>query len=375
MQEANLNYNKDKKQMKSIRIVAPVALVIVIALSSLSIGLPEFSAKAEQKCNLCHVGPSGGGMRNSFGSQFFALNELPAHKTDFENLSKFQTQISNILSLGADMRTMYYSDQNADQSSFFQMEGNLYVSAQLNKQFSLTLNQGLYNGFEVFGMGYVLPFQGYFRVGKFQPTYGWRFDDHTSFVREKMLWPAGSTDTGIEFGIYPHGISANLGFFNGTSGTLDDDNSKALAGRLEYHHNIKGVGFGVGGSYWLNDRTAGDVKMFGPLWYLNLFKGRLLYLGEIDWLEDETITGQPTVEATSHKLGCMLTQGFWLRATYDYYDPDIDLKNGRINRYGVGVQYFPYGFLEIQPNLWYYQDDIGSDDNYTQFNAQMHFFF
>ena len=71
----------------------------------------------------------------------------------------------------------------------------------------------------------------------------------------------------------------------------------------------------------------------------------------------------------------MLTQGFWLRTTYDYYDPDIDLKTGRINRYGLGLQYFPYGFLEIQPNVWFYQDDFAGDDNYTQFNAQMHFFF
>ena len=79
----------------------------------------------------------------------------------------------------------------------------------------------------------MLPFNGYFRFGEFQPAYGWRFDDHTSFVREKMLWPANSTDTGIEFGIYPHGIAANIGIFNGTNGRLDDDKGKAIASRLE----------------------------------------------------------------------------------------------------------------------------------------------
>ena len=53
----------------------------------------------------------------------------------------------------------------------------------------------------------------------------------------------------------------------------------------------------------------------------------------------------------------------------------FDFKTGRVNRYGVGFEYYPFGFLEIQPNLWYYQDDLADDDKYLFFNTQMHFFF
>lgn len=356
-------------------LVWPFALAAVILFAAISFSLPRFTAQVEQKCNLCHISPTGGGMRNSFGSQFFALTEMAAHKTPLEDIDKFQPQISNILSLGGDLRTIYLEDEHIHQSSFFQMEGNLYVNAQLNKEFSFALDKGIYNGFEIFGMGYVLPFQGYFRVGKFQPAYGWRFADHTSFVREKMLWPAGSTDTGIEFGIYPQDVSANVGFFNGADAMLDNDKKKVVATRLEYRHNIKGVGFGVGGSFWLNNHVDGNIKMYGPFGYLDLFQKKLIYLGEIDWLKDETLLSDITSEATTHKLNYLLGRGLWFTATYDFYDPDINLKTGKTSRYGLGIDYFPYGFLEIEPSIWIYHDDFSSDNSYTIFNAQFHFFF
>jgi len=360
--------------MKLSRLVPATAFLFILLIANLY-GLPEFTAKSEQKCNLCHVSPTGGGMRNSFGSQFFALNEMAAHQTSFEDVSKFQTQVSDLISIGADMRTLYTYNENTDRSSFFQMSGNFYLHAQLDQRNSLSLSKGLYDEFEIFGTSYVLPFSGYFRFGKFQPAYGWRFADHTSFVREKTLWPANSTDTGLEFGIYPHGLSANIGFFNGTGGMFDEDKGKAVSSRLEYRHNLAGIGFGIGGSYWLNSLEAGNIRMFGPFGYLNFLQGRLIYLGEIDWLEDNSQNPRSTGEATSLKLSYMLYRGIWLNATYDFYDPDIDFKTGKINRYGIGAVVFPYGFFEIQPNLWYHYDDSSNENKYIFFNTQLHFFF
>ncbi len=368
------NFDKEKYGMKSNHVLA-IGVAIALTVSSLSFSLPKFTASSEQKCNLCHVSPSGGGMRNDFGAQFFAMTELPVHKTEFEQIEKFQTRISDIISLGADMRTLFNYDEATDQASFFQMEGNLHVSAQLDDKFSLTMSKGIYDGFEIYGMGYVLPMQGNFRVGKFQPSYGWRFADHTSFVREKMLWSPGATDTGFELGLFPHKFSINVGLYNGTSGTFDNENSKALSSRVSFRHKIAGIGFGIGGSYWINNHDSGDVTMFGPFGYINLLQGKLIYMGEIDWLKDENVIGKPTREATTNKLSFKLRQGIWLNAGYDFYDPDIDLVTGRVNRYGIGIEYFPYGFLEIQPNLWYYEDDFASDDKYILFNTQMHFFF
>jgi len=342
--------------------------------SILSFGLPRFSAQAEQKCNLCHVSPTGGGMRNGFGSQFFAFTELASHTTEFDKLDDFQTEISKILSIGMDLRSQYVYDESSELSTFFEMEGNLYVSAQLNKKFSALLKKGLYSGFEAYGMGYVLPENGYIRMGKFQPSYGWQFADHTSFVREKMLWPPGYADTGIDFGIYPHGISANIGFFNGTSTMLDDGKGKAVAARLEGRHHIGKVGFCAGGSYYTDDGSIGDKTMYGPFYYLKL--GRLIYQGEADWLENKVIDPAGiTSFASTHKLAYLARRGIWLEGTYDFYDSNTDSKDGALAMYGIGIDYFPYGFLEFEPMFRYYDDTSDANNDYILFNSQLHFFF
>ena len=350
-------------------------LLIGTILSAQAIrGLPRFSARAEQKCNLCHMSPTGGGMRNSFGSQYFAMTEMAVHKTPFSELSGFQPQVSETVSLGLDMRTQYFYDELAEQSTFFQMEGSFYASAQLDKRFSVTLDKGLYSGFEIFGIGYILPATGYFRVGKFQPAYGWRFADHTSFVRERMLWPPNSEDTGIEFGVYPNGISANIGFFNGSGGMFDDGKGKAVSSRLEFRHHVGPVGFSAGGSYYFDDTPGGERTMYGPLFYLNV--ARIIYLGEVDWLDDKISDPDGIISmAMTHKLNYSIIQGIWLELLYDFYDPDTDLKTGSVSRYGLGIDYFPYGFLEIEPNVKFYDDSVVGDRHYTLFNTQFHFFF
>jgi len=357
------------------RFLIPLSILLITAAGSTALfGLPRFSAQAEQKCNLCHISPTGGGMRNGFGSQYFALTEMAAHKTSLSEIGNFEPQVSKTLSLGMDMRTQYIYDESAELSSFFQMEGNFYASAQLDSRFSATLKRGLYNGFEIFGMGYIFPKNGYFRVGKFQPAYGWRFADHTSFVRERMLWPANSTDTGIEFGIYPHGISANVGFFNGTENMFDDGKGKAVSSRLEFRKHFGKLGLGVGSSYYVSDSPSGDRTMYGPFYYLKL--GKLIYQGEVDWLGDKSIDSSGiTSLASTQRLEYMARQGIWLQATYDYYDSDTDIDKGALSRYGLGIDYFPYGFLEFEPMIRYYRDAADTSDDYILFNTQFHFFF
>jgi len=347
----------------------------IIGATSL-FGLPRFSAQAEQKCNLCHMSPTGGGMRNGFGAQFYAQTEMAAHETPFDEIENLEPQISKTVWVGMDMRTLYFYDESSEISSNFQMEGNLYAAAQLDKRFSVTMDKELYHNFEVFGQGYIFPENGYFRIGKFQPAYGWRFADHTSFVRERMLWPAGYTDTGIEFGVYPNGISANIGFFNGTSGTFDDGKGKAVASRLEIRKHISKVGLGLGGSFYFSDGTAGDHSMYGPLYYLNLGKGKLIYLGEVDWLDDKSTDPAGIISmASTQNLDYLVRRGLWLELGHDFFDSNIDLKSGSISRYSLGIDYFPYAFLELEPMFRYYDDTTPNKENYILFDAQFHFFF
>ena len=345
--------------------------------AGVALAIPRFTAKVEQKCNLCHISPNGGGMRNCFGGQFFAQTEMAAHSVPFEEIEQFNPMLSDNISLGADLRTLYhFSDSDSGrQSTLFQMEGNFYLNAQFNKRVSALLNKGLYSGFEAFGLAYILPLQGYVKIGKFQPGYGWYFDDHTSFVREKMIWPPNSYDTGIEFGIMPHALSASLGFFNGTTSMLDEGKGKAVAARVEYRRHLGNLGLGIGGSYYLNSRVSGDFNMYGPFYYVNA--GKFIYTGEVDWLKNKLGTTDSISFATTHELAYQLRQGIWLRAQYDFFDRNTDHKTGSITRYGFGFQYFPIGFVEIAPLFRYYDESYPGDkhNRYFVYDGQIHFFF
>ena len=358
--------------MRRVALLAVLGLLITSVTAELASGLPMFTALHEQKCNLCHVNPSGGKMRNTYGSQYFAQTEMAYKKIPLEEIERFQPQVSNSIWLGMDARTLYHYDDNTKQSTFFQMEGNLYVQVQLSERVSAALFKGLYQGFEVFGLGYFLPYSGYVKVGKFQPAYGWKFADHTSFVREYMLWPPVSEDTGIEIGFFPHRVSASVGIFNGTSIPLDTDKGKAGAIRVEFRERINRLGFGLGGSFYANDTPQGAVNMYGPLWYLKF--GKLLQLGEVDWLEN---ADGVTSFATTQDLAYMPLQGLWLKFKFDYFDQNVDQNSLAIRRYGVSAQFFPIGFVELEPFLRLYEtiNEGDGSDTYVVGDVQAHFFF
>ncbi len=356
-------------------------ILLVLIFCSQALAFPRFAAKYNQRCGLCHVNPTGCGMRNTYGAEIFSQNDLPAHKTNPDSAAKFN--LSDFLSVGLDARTLYVYNENSNmtlypyigngkQSTLFQMEGNLYVNAQVTDKLSVLLNKELYSNFEVYGLGNYLPFNGYFKVGKFQPSFGWRFQDHTSFVRDALIWQPYYYDTGIEAGIYPSNISVNVGFFNGTASQMDDNRGKAVAARFEYRQPIGSSGFGVGGSFWRNDMATNSVDMYGPFFYINLLDGRIVHLGEIDWRK--TKNTDITDLATTQSLSFMIQQGIWIEADYDHYDPDINVKSGDVTRYSFHVDYFPIGYLEVQPTYRYYDDKL-IDEKYSQFVVQTHFFF
>lgn len=316
-------------------------------------------------------------MRTAFGSQFFAQTEMAAHKVEFGKIDDFRPYLNNNISIGADLRTMYYFNDNDSnrQSTFFQMEGNLYLNAQFNDRVSLLLSKGLNTDLEAYGLAYVIPLNGYIKMGKFLPGYGWNYDDHTSFVREKTLWGPQIYDTGIEFGIHPQHISASLGIFNGTSNSFDVNKGKAVVSRIEYRQHVGFLGFAYGGSFYFNDRQIGDTYMYGPFFYAKV--NQLVYTGELDWLNNRRAGKDSLALATTQEIAYEFKQGYWFKAQYDFMDPNTDRKAGSLSRFSFGLQYFPIGFVEIMP-LFRYNDNTDyrqKHNRFISFDGQVHFFF
>ena len=369
--------------MKSFYTLLSMAVICTLFLASSAIAMPQFAASTGQPCIYCHINPTGCWMRNTYGSQNFAQMTLPVHKISTEQISQFSPAISNNFSVGADIRTTYiYSNAKFDtltfkRSLFFQMEANFYVDARLNDKFSISYymdhaSEG--TKYQVWGMANILPFNGYIRAGRIQPSYGWRFADHTSFVRVGTFWGPTYSDVGMELGFNPTDISFNIGVFNGTDFFTEDNQGKAIAARLELRKNFDFLGGAIGGSYWHNDSAA--ISLYGPFYYVTLFDGKLTYLGEIDWLK--SMHSDSLKLFTTHILNVMPTQGIWLSATYDFQDPNTKVKSGSTSRYGGGLNIFPIAFLEIEPMIRYYRYDLGPGipkDHTTEYQMKFHFFF
>ena len=125
------------------------AVFVLGVLTSLpSFALPRFASRTGAKCLSCHINPSGGGMRQTFGVQY-GRETLPVPTwSDELGLDDFSTRLTDFVSIGADFRTLYFYQQNPDTgvapppekatNAFFQMQGDIYMNFRLAKKVNIS---------------------------------------------------------------------------------------------------------------------------------------------------------------------------------------------------------------------------------------------
>jgi hypothetical protein len=281
---------------------------------------------------------------------------------------------------------MFFSsrDDPTNPQDFFQMQGNLYLSFQMSDRLLAHMSRGLSSTYEVFGLGYFLPANGYIKVGRFTPDFGWRISDHTAFVREFTGFvPPSHTDVGVEAGIYPGRFAITSSLQNGNPGSTQEsfaDNDLQVAGRASYRGNVGGLAFVLGGSALRNRTILGDRTVAGPLGYLS-WKG-LTWLWEADFAEmDSAGAGTAKSWYASNELSYQAVRGLDLITTFDYWDPNRSADTGTRIRYGLGVESMPYPFVMVNAAVNLYRNkegDLGmavTDPEYDEVVLQVHFFY
>jgi len=373
-----------------------LALLAVAALPALAI--PRYAARYQQDCGLCHVNPTGGGQRTAYAVQYLVPAEMAARSYTPEQLAALEPQISKNVSIGLDLRTIHhYADrEEIPFDNFLQMQASMYLTVQLDARLLACINRGMSQTTEAYGIGYMLPFHGYVKVGRFVPAYGWRFADHTMFVRQRPLGqgrgiadlggaPSPSTDVGMEIGAFPGRFSVTASVINGNLGATFDDNERpGYAAQALYRFTRGSVGFGLGGSVWRNHEELGRRTAAGPMGYAKL--GRLTWVGEVDWSrlrlsEPEEAAGLEKTWTVSHEVGWLIRRGLELRATHDFHDPDLDVKNGSRSRYGIGLETMPWPFVVVEGKVDFHDVDAPDSEDgaqprdYTQAQVQVHLFY
>jgi hypothetical protein len=334
-----------------------VLAAVLLALPALS--LPRFASRTGLKCQSCHVDPSGGEMRRTFGVQY-GRDQLPVPEwaknsdpTDFSNV------ITNILGVGADFRTIYYNRQLPDSTrrdGLFQMQGDLYVNLRVAQKvfLYLNLNKGVSSGFDAFALMNVLPASGHLKIGRFIPDYGTNLDDHTAYVRQyTKLSPEFDVveRTGAEAAVSPGRITVLGGIYNADEGGgIPSTNNKAFLGRGEGMFKLSDrASLGLGGNVF---STKSGIPGVGTTYYggFGSFSvGDFTLLGEADWIRSSPAGVTTTALATYTEADFMVTQGVDIKLAYDFYDQDIHYKTGAKSRYSIGVEFFPVSGVEIRP--------------------------
>jgi hypothetical protein len=341
-----------------------------LVLAATAEATPRYAATVGQNCNLCHHNPTGGGMRSLYASQYLMPKRFAMKAIGEGEESPVNPQIGDEVTIGADLRTFHLWDDDREAGgNFLQMQGAVYLAFEPAPGWSLYLHeefgQGAAEAYEVYGMGYVLPKNGYVKVGKFAPAFGWKVPDHRAFTRREYVFLPPfppHADTGVEAGIYPGPFSLEASVTNGTfSVPRDSDRDLAYAARgaYRYTNGKRGINLSLGGSYYQNGEPGDGVWAGGPFGSA-AWKG-FAWVGELDWSHTEDPSTSQTALVLSQEFSYKIIRGLEIVAVHDFFDPRKDYQTGSVQRVGGGLEALPFPFLSVQAYLYGFVPDAGSD--------------
>lgn len=353
-------------------------LSLLLFWTSAAAAIPKFASRLGVSCKSCHVNPTGGGQRNAFGTSYGQEDlPIPTWREDFA-IEEFSTQLNDVISIGANFRTLYFSQQTSpttSRNSFFQMQSDLYVSARIAKKTLIYLNRGNGSRFEAFGLAGILPLDGYVKAGWYVPNFGIRTDDHNIFTREKSLFAfGGGHDAGVEFGISPGMFDITVGVSNGVNGDRDDNRFKAITARGEARIAVGDVHLRGGGSYYNNATTTGVRTLLGVHATASL-GGNLTLLGE--FIQRREFSAATRIKTYANILyveaDYLLMPGLDAKIGYEFFDPDTKYATGAESRIVIGFEFYPISGVELRP-LYVLRKETPTDVKNDQMILMLHLY-
>ena len=339
---------------------------------------PYLAFKTNNDCSACHINPTGGGARNTYGS-FYGARMLPATPGSQDVIDG--GQLTDNVRLGADLRFnfSYLDQEDTDAARGFNTDsGQIYVALQpKGSRFSAYFDQQVLPGGSRTREAFVLAKfdnQRYLKAGNFIVPYGIKLQDDSAFIRQATQINFDSNDNGIEWGMNHGKLFTQFAVTNGSSSQNNDDRQLQYVGRGEYI----GGNWRLGGSYLLNDADAGKRQM------VNIFGGfniaDYIFLFEVDSIDDHSISKVPE-ENLSQLAGLFeinkeISQGVNVKFTSEFLDPDDNIDENERTRHSLLLEYTPYAYVQLRGGLRI-GDDIPQreEGNYTEALVQLHFYY
>ncbi|MCU0365417.1 MAG: hypothetical protein MUE93_07095 [Ignavibacteriaceae bacterium] len=335
------------------------SFLLSIFLFNTTFSLPRFAVRLGDKCIDCHYNPTGGIIRNEDGWNFGKniMSAISPREQDFTMTPK----IGDNITFGLDYRTqfLYSSDTNRTRTDFQQMTGSIYTNVGLAKNINLIGRYDFINQiWEAYGVAHILPNNGYIKAGSFVPNYGIRMDDHTAYTRggdfgllsrngsQGLIYSPFYTEAGVEAGIY----ISNWALFTASAGsnllynrTLSKDPSYTT--RLEFYPKIGRMGLLFGGSY-AAVKIPHKADFYGG--FIGFGYNRFSLLAEFD-LGNNVVSNGTKSNFAMAEAAYVVLMGLEAVVRYDRLDPNTSVEKDELQHIIVGLEWFPYSFIEIRP--------------------------
>jgi hypothetical protein len=323
---------------------------------------PYLAVQLGLKCSQCHVNPTGGGLRTTFGD-IFAQTVLPAQHLDTA-LDNWTGQLGAFLRAGGDLRFDAQTAQaphTASLQEFSLEQTRVYLEAEVIPNRLLAyVDEQVAPGGALNREAYVLYWSAthdwYLKAGQMYLPFGLRLQDQTAFILTASGINMTTPDQGVEFGWERGHWDAQLAVSNGTAGGAVNSDGKQYSTQLAYVESVWRVGVAAN----RNDQSAGAKNAFGV--FGGLRTGKVSWLAQAEITDDQSIAaGQGKQLATLLEANWLITRGHNLKITDEFLNPNRAVPNGEETRRSLVYEFTPIQFAQIRAGFRR-SDGIPQDD-------------
>ncbi len=367
----------------SIRALKTWSLWLLLAAQVLGVyahAEPYLAVREGLGCPSCHVNPTGGGLRTSFGD-VYAQTQWPQQQLDLGGRGLWLGNLNDFLRVGGDLRDDFSWTETPHEKktdSFGLAELAAYAAAEVIKnRLTLYVDELLSPGApetrEAYGLLWFDQHELYLKAGKMYLPYGLRLQDDSAFIRQVTGVDYETSDNGAELGFLHGPWSAQLAVTNGSAGGASNSEGKEVTSSVVYVQ----PGWRLGGSFsdnGANGGTHGERRMGGL--FAGLRTGPIAWLAEADYIMDRTVLPNVNEYAGLLEADWAFLRGHNLKLTAEYYDPDTHVGHNQENRFSAVWEYTPVQFLQTRLGVRKY-DGIPQDntENTLEGFLELHGFF
>jgi hypothetical protein len=331
-------------------------MLLACAGAPLAHAEPYLAVTTGLKCSACHVNPTGGGLRNTFGT-VWGQSALPA-RVPAANGAPWTGELGRFIAMGADLRgSATWLDQpgTSATSSFDFNSLRAYLDLHvIPDRLSLYIDERLAPGNASNAEGYVRLWSKdhryYMKAGQMYLPFGIRLQDDGAFTRAQTGISFNTPDRGVELGFDGTHWTGQLAITNGTAGAAEVDNGKQWSLRGEYVASRARVG----ASFNLNDFDGSTRRMTGL--FAGLRTGPVAWLAEADYIVNSAAGPDQQQWAALLEANWNFRKGHTLKFTAERFDPDRDAAADRQTRLSLLWEYTPLPFLQVRSGIRNYDD-------------------